>query len=504
MITVNNRELRNLEEQVQKNKNDISAIVEGNIVLGELGIKVVGQISLAINLPDPDTYAGDYGDAYLVGDTKPYDFYIFTRPFENQDSPQWFNLGAFPVAGPQGVQGPQGIQGPQGKRGNIWTIGIGQPTFTDANLDDMYLDTNSGTIYRYTGSAWQNVGAFTGPAGPMGPQGAQGIQGPAGPAGPAGPQGIPSPPVSILGELSSVSELPDPTAVDRSAGYLINGDLYIIVGTDDLSWLSLGVFSPAGTTVTSNGQILSTFDADTKVDTIDSTSQVYTTEGAVPYTTNNTPSTIAMRKTNGALLVSTPTAANDAVNLSYLNTALTNYISKSTSGDVYGTSSNYDVADTAVSSTLAQRTDTGTLIAAEPTQDNELTTKSYVDTAISNIDTGGGSTTPVTLYRHDVVFRRTAGTSATGWACTFYSTTVSTACTSVNQLVNQGLIKSTHTYPASGSTLTISGSTMKDVPIVYCFFTGTTPSVGAIDANGFVNTQVTGTVTIQDSVIQVI
>lgn len=463
MITVNNYELRNLEQQVQKNKNDISAIVEGNIVLGELGIRVVGQDPTIHNLPDPLTYSGDYGDAFLIGEEPPYDFYIYTRPFPDRPEPQWFNLGNFPVAGPKGDQGIQGIQGPQGTPGNTWTIGIGVPTYK-TNAGNMYLNTANGTIYQYTGSAWQNSGTFSGPAGPQGPQGIQGPQGERGPQGIQGPQGIPAPPVSILGELNSVSELPDPKTVERSAGYLINGDLYIIVGTTNLSWLSLGVFSPAGTTVTSGGQVLSVFNADTKVNVIDSTSKVYTTEGAVPYSTSKTGSTIPLRKTDGTLAVSTPATNDDAVNLGYLNNKLTNYLPKSQEEDVvYGTTTNYSVDSGVVSDTLAVRTSTGTIKGAEPTAKDDLTTKDYVDKAIANLPSGGGGGT--TLYRHDIIATRKNTTSPQFVVAFTLISSYSKACTTTAQIytnLNPPYLQ----IPATGSI--ISGNTVTPVFAVSC------------------------------------
>lgn len=117
MYQRNNKEYRNLEEQVLFNSNRIDSIIEGNIVLGELGIKVVGQEQSPYDLPNPATYGGEYGDAYLVGTNPPYDYYIFTRPFQGQNLPQWFNLGEFPVAGPQGPTGSVGATGPEGPVG---------------------------------------------------------------------------------------------------------------------------------------------------------------------------------------------------------------------------------------------------------------------------------------------------------------------------------------------------------------------------------------------------
>ena len=118
MLKFGNKEFRNLQEQVLKNMLDIKDIMQGATVLAEFGIKIIGQVDTAEELPDPATYEGEFGDAYIVGTEEPYEYYIFTRAFEGQDEPSWFDLGIFPVPGPQGETGPQGPQGPQGQTGN--------------------------------------------------------------------------------------------------------------------------------------------------------------------------------------------------------------------------------------------------------------------------------------------------------------------------------------------------------------------------------------------------
>lgn len=66
-----------------------------------LGIKVVGHVDA---LPIPDgTY--EYGDAYTVGTSAPYDMWIYTRADEFHSSAYWFNIGKFPAPGPQGPKG---------------------------------------------------------------------------------------------------------------------------------------------------------------------------------------------------------------------------------------------------------------------------------------------------------------------------------------------------------------------------------------------------------------
>lgn len=66
-----------------------------------LGIKVVGHVDA---LPIPDgTY--EYGDAYTVGTTAPYDMWIYTRADAFHSEAYWFNIGKFPAPGPQGPKG---------------------------------------------------------------------------------------------------------------------------------------------------------------------------------------------------------------------------------------------------------------------------------------------------------------------------------------------------------------------------------------------------------------
>lgn len=123
MLKFGNKEFRNLQEQVLRNMKNIQDIMDGVTVLAEFGIKVIGHVNSAADLPDPETYEGEYGDAYVVGTEEPYNYYIFTRAFEGDETPQWFNLGVFPAPGPQGETGPQGPVGPQGPQGNTGADG---------------------------------------------------------------------------------------------------------------------------------------------------------------------------------------------------------------------------------------------------------------------------------------------------------------------------------------------------------------------------------------------
>lgn len=206
-ITIDGKVYRNLQEQVAKNQSDIKYILEEEGVLNQFGVKVVNKLNSSTELPDPTTYTGEYGDAVLVGTAEPYDMYIFTRPFGAETANQWFNIGQFPLPGPQGIQG---IQGPKGDKGDKGDTGPQGPTGPQ-------------------GQAGQSI---------VGPQGPQGVQGPQGPQGPAGES------FKIVGTLNDVSLLPTPTEETRASAYLVdvNGvnHLYVIVGEQDLTWFDAG------------------------------------------------------------------------------------------------------------------------------------------------------------------------------------------------------------------------------------------------------------------------
>ena len=105
MLKFGNREFRNLQEQVLKNMCDIQDIEQGATVLAAFGIKVVGQVNQASDLPAPATYTGNLGDAFLVGTQAPYDYYIYAKAYDGQEQPAFYNLGQFPKPGPKGDQG---------------------------------------------------------------------------------------------------------------------------------------------------------------------------------------------------------------------------------------------------------------------------------------------------------------------------------------------------------------------------------------------------------------
>ena len=122
MLKFGNKEFRNLQEQVLANMRAIGDLKTTGIVLDEFGIKVVGQADSAAAMPSVASYKEGnpdwaYGDAYAVGTETPYSLYILTRANESHSEDYWFNIGQFPVPGPQGPEGPEGETGPQGQTG---------------------------------------------------------------------------------------------------------------------------------------------------------------------------------------------------------------------------------------------------------------------------------------------------------------------------------------------------------------------------------------------------
>lgn len=288
MITIDGKILRNLEEQVLKNQQDITNIKS----LGQLysfDIKVVGQVTDVNDLPDPDTYQGEFGDAYLVGTTLPYDFYIYTRPNQFNPTNFWLNIGPFPLAGPQGETGPQGPQGETG-RGNNWSVSNNDPASTENRINgDQHLNSSTGAVFSLINNAWVNTGNIRGP---QGAQGIQGIQGPVGPIGPQGPKGDTGDVggfINIAGIVETVDQLPTPESLGNlTIAYLVGTaspyTLYIQVGSTSAAaiWKNMGALNVA-TYVTVDGVYqnvleMNTYQSKIRLVQLNGTSGTLTTE----------------------------------------------------------------------------------------------------------------------------------------------------------------------------------------------------------------------------------
>lgn len=202
MIEINGKTFRNLEDQVAY----LSEALQSGKLIDELGIKVLGVYSTIEQAKTAIPGPYDYGDAFSIGTTKPYDLYIFTRNIED-----FVNFGSFPGKGKDGKdgeQGPKGEKGDQGERGLRGERG------------------------------------FQGPVGEQGPRGFEGKIGPQGAKGDRGPTG---PAFNVKATLASTSQLPTPTAALQAKGtaYLIPNEagvkhIWVIQGEDSLAWIDIG------------------------------------------------------------------------------------------------------------------------------------------------------------------------------------------------------------------------------------------------------------------------
>lgn len=282
----------------------------------------MGQVNQISELPNAIQYqseGGEYGDAFAVGESEPYDLYILTRPFEGQLNAQWFNIGQFPA--PSYVPGPMPTvdigtveiseYSSNGAvtssktdtgvlfnfvlpRGSRWFVNDGDPYIGgDSSKWDCALNARNGNVFQLKkdNQTWELIGNIAGPAPsvrigtvtrspnntdpvvtavrqadgtvvfnftlPAGPQGIQGLQGVRGPAGPQGQF------ITIFGELSSTSLLPDPRTSPREAAYIIPDDvgvnhIWLITGetTEDLVWTDVGSFGGGSKITASNENVL--------------------------------------------------------------------------------------------------------------------------------------------------------------------------------------------------------------------------------------------------------
>lgn len=176
MLKFGNKEFRNLEEQVDKNKQDIADLTAGiSAAIGYMPT-ILGVYARFDEIP---TGGYNTGDTFLIGSGTPYSVYVYT------DKNQWVNVGQFPVAGPKGDKGDLG---------SVITAAAGGPQVTPESLNDFYIDTITGDWYvasRTVSGSLVYIKSFSlkGEKGDRGERGLAGSMGPAGPQGPQGPQG---------------------------------------------------------------------------------------------------------------------------------------------------------------------------------------------------------------------------------------------------------------------------------------------------------------------------
>lgn len=294
----------NLEDQVQKNLDDIAAM---RSISGNLGIKVVGQTDDISNVPatDSDEFSDmEYGDAWIVTteteDGSSYVFMVKTRANSTTPYDHYFDLNISTIVGPVGPQGPQGPQGIQGPQGDTGPRG-------------------------YTGIA--------------GPAGEKGDPGTPGPQGIQGPKGDPGGFIHIMGVIPNVASLPSPeTLQDLTAAYFVgtdptpaNNPLYMQIGAsvDTAVWTGIGLINLA-TYVKVSGQYVGEWDADSKLDKVtdENANKVYgvdvnNNQKMYQVSNGSVAQSIPYRDNASNFKVGTPTDSQHVVPLSYLKEQVT-------------------------------------------------------------------------------------------------------------------------------------------------------------------------------------
>ena len=185
MLVYNNKEYRNLQEQVEKNKADIEDWNSKEDTLANFGIKIIGKVQSVDQLPDVADY--DYGDAYMVGsdETADYNYYLATRPTAEVAEKHWQNIGKLSITGPEGPKGDEIT--------SITNAGWSYGTATNdpsamVSNNNIKVTMNDGRNIYFEVRAYAKQGA-TGNQGIQGIQGEKGEKGDKGDTGEQGPQG---------------------------------------------------------------------------------------------------------------------------------------------------------------------------------------------------------------------------------------------------------------------------------------------------------------------------
>lgn len=378
-------------------------------VLADFGIRTIGVVGYTSQIPGfiDGTYGGQkFGDAYLISPTlsPPWDTLVWTRRAADStvENGIWIDLGDLAIPGPQGIQGEQGIPGPRGDASEWYTGGEQLPS-GDFTAGDMALLAD-GSVYRYDGQDWRYVTNIRGSQGMRGLAGPPGPQGEPGGPGPAGPVGPPASAIRILGDLASVDYLPDPSTLSQADGvpaYLIvvgsETRLYYIqgaVGEENWGYIP---FTGQGTIVTENGVALSTWNANTKLNKLNTAYQVYITGNSgddisAPWTSGRQyQGCIPRCDSSGHQHIVEPDEDDNPATKKYVDNVLKEKVNKIT-GSKYlyctnaeGVSSRvkYDIGIEGYS--VAQRGENGTLEVATPTKNEHAASKKYVDDAIGSV-----------------------------------------------------------------------------------------------------------------------
>ena len=393
--------------QIEKNRQDIEAIINDAVAFNYIGMKVVGQANTPNDLPDPTQYLAveghAYGDAYAVGtiDNPPYEYYVFTRPFGPYLTDHWFNIGVFPS--PSTVPGPKGDTGETGPAPNL-TIGTVTSTLSQPQV------TIEGTSPNYT----LNFKLQKGDKGDPGTNGRNGVD------GKNGKDGTNAIIYTVKGAVDTVSQLPVATSVSTDTAYLVkDGSLLygIMVQNGTNIWYNYGPTSvgprgPAGVGTTDLTQVQFPEGEHTiTLDNTDGLSIVGT--GKFSYGTNDTATPqmtvrvplkagtgISMEADANSKFLEIKNADHDALAGKLDKVTTTSTYPQAYIKNTNGQQTMYSVNTNAIASTIIVRDGNGRANIATPTTDGHIANKAYVDLAdVKKVDKK--TTTGYFAYTHD-------------------------------------------------------------------------------------------------------
>lgn len=390
--------------QIEKNRQDIEAIINDAVAFNYIGMKVVGQVNTADELPkkaDYEVWPFNYGDAFAVGTTDPYKYYLWTRAFGPYLTDHWFNIGIFP--GPSTVPGPKGDTGETGPAPNL-TIGTVTSTLSQPQV------TIEGTSPNYT----LNFKLQKGDKGDPGTNGRNGVD------GKNGKDGTNAIIYTVKGAVDTVSQLPVATSVSTDTAYLVKdgGLLYgIMVQNGTNIWYNYGSTSvgprgPAGVGTTDLNQVQFPEGEHTiTLDDTDGLSIVGT--GKFSYGTNDTAT--PQMTVRVPLKAGTGISMEADANSKFLeiknadHAAMAGKLDKITSATSYnqvygkipfGSQKMFDVTPLAMADTIINRDNNGRAKVTDPTDNKDIATKGYVDQSDSQ-KVDKKTTTGYFAYTHD-------------------------------------------------------------------------------------------------------
>ena len=390
--------------QIEKNRQDIEAIINDAVAFNYIGMKVVGQANTADELPkkaDYEVWPFNYGDAFAVGTTDPYNYYLWTRAFGAHLSDHWFNIGIFP--GPSTVPGPKGDTGETGPAPNL-TIGTVTSTLSQPQV------TIEGTSPNYT----LNFKLQKGDKGDPGTNGRNGVD------GKNGKDGTNAIIYTVKGAVDTVSQLPVATSVSTDTAYLVkDGSLLygIIVQNGTNIWYNYGPTSvgprgPAGVGTTDLTQVQFPEGEHTiTLDDTDGLSIVGT--GKFSYGTNDTATpqmTVRVPLKAGTGISMAADANSKFLEIKNADhAALAGKLDKITTPTSYaqayikstgGSQSMMNISTNAIAGSLMTRDGKGHANIASPAENSHIANKEYVDTAdAKKLDKK--TTTGYFAYTHD-------------------------------------------------------------------------------------------------------